>query len=395
MLNRTARLRLRRTMSLSRATAIAGIGVTRFGKLPGRSAWSLQTEAVAAAIADAGLTKDDIDGLFTEPQFSEPLLLHGHVLGRMLGLKTNYLSTKSIGGATAISLITEAALAINAGLCEVAVCVYGENAKTGLPMLFGKAQMGRGQADELAVGMAGGPVMEARSAMRYKREFGVTDEMFGAVAVAVRAHAITNPNATYREPLSMEQYLASRVVADPLRVLDCTIGASDGAVAIVVTSAERARDGAQPPVYIAGLGAGDNLDGLKDPSHYTHFAGARSSARAYAMAGVGADDVDCVQLYDCFTSTVMITLEDYGFCKKGEAGPFALDGSLGPGGSLPLNTSGGMLSEANMTGWNHIAEAARQIRGSSTSQVPDCEVVAVSGHGGFQAAHATMIVTRG
>ncbi len=381
-------------MSLSRSTAIAGVGVTAFGKLPGRSAWSLQAEAVATAIADAGLIKDDVDGLFTEPQFSEPLLLHGHVLGRMLGLKTDYLSTKSIGGATAISLITEAALAIDAGLCKVAVCVYGENAKTGMPMLFGKAQMGRGQADELAIGMAGGPVMEARSAMRYKHEFGVTDEMFGSVAIAIRAHATTNPNATYRDPLTMESYLANRKVADPLRVLDCTIGASDGAVAVVLTSAERARDCPHPPAYVAGLGAGDNLDGLKDPTHYTHFAGARSSARAFAMAGVTAGDVDCAQLYDCFTSTVMITLEDYGFCKKGEAGPLALEGALGPGGALPTNTSGGMLSEANMTGWNHIAEAARQIRGTSTSQVPGCEVVAVSGHGGFQAAHATLVLSR-
>ena len=381
-------------MNISGKTAIAGVGVTQFGKLPGRSAWSLQAEAVANAIDDAGLTKDDVDALLTEPQFAEPLMLHGHVLGRMLGLKTNYLSTKSIGGATAISLVQEAAMAIAAGMCEVAVCVYGENAKTGMPMLFGKAQMGRGQADELAFGMAGGPVMEARSAMRYKHEFGVTDEMFGSVAVAFRAHAASNPNAIYRAPLTMEEYLSSRMVADPLRVLDCTIGASDGAVAIVVTSAERARDCAQPPVSIAGMGAGDNLDGLKDPTHYTRFAGARSSQRAFAMAGVTPEDVDSCQLYDCFTSTVLITLEDYGFCKKGEAGPFALDGALGPGGSLPTNTSGGMLSEANMTGWNHVAEGARQIRGESTSQVPGCEVVACSGHGGFQAAHATLVLTR-
>jgi acetyl-CoA acetyltransferase len=383
-------------MSIAYKTAIAGVGVTQFGKLPGRSAWSLQTEAVARAVADAGLTPGDVDGLFTEPQFSEPLLLHGHALGRMLGLKTNYLSTKSIGGATAISLVQEAAMAIDAGLCEVAVCVYGENAKTGMPMLFGRAQMGRGQplSDEIAYGMAGGPIMEARSAMRYKQQFGATDEMFGAVAVAFRAHAATNPNAMYREPLTMEQYLASRMVADPLRVLDCTIGASDGAVAIVVTSAERARDCAQPPVFVAGMGAGDNLDALADPDHYTSFAGARSSARAFAMAGVGVDDVDCAQLYDCFTSTVLITIEDYGFAKKGEGGAFAADGNLLPGGALPANTSGGMLSEANMTGWNHVAEGARQIRGTSTSQVPGAEVCVVSGHGGFQAAHATLVLAK-
>jgi len=384
-------------MSIAYRTAIAGVGVTAFGKLPGRSAWSLQAEAVARAVADAGLTKGDVDGLFTEPQFSEPLLLHGHALGRMLGLKTNYLSTKSIGGATAISLLQEAAMAIDAGLCEVAVCVYGENAKTGMPMLFGRAQMGRGQplSDEIAYGMAGGPIMEARSAMRYKQTFGVTDEMFGSVAIAFRAHATKNPNAMYRDPLTMEQYLASRMIAEPLRVLDCTIGASDGAVAIVVTSLDRARDCAQPPVLIAGMGAGDNLDALRDPDHYTSFAGVRSSVRALRMAGVTIDDVDCAQFYDCFTSTVLITIEDYGFCKKGEAGPFALEGNLAPGGAMPMNTSGGMLSEASMTGWNHVAEGARQIRGTSTSQVRDANVCIVSGHGGFQAAHATLVLTKG
>ncbi|HVL32223.1 MAG TPA: thiolase family protein, partial [Actinomycetota bacterium] len=295
-------------MSISGATAIAGVGTTAFGKLPGRSSWSLQAEAVARALEDAGLGKDDIDGLFTEPPFSEPLLLHGHNLGRYLGLKTNYLSTISIGGATAITLVQQAAMAVHAGLCEVAVCVYGENQKTGMPMLFGKAQMGRGQpmGDEIAFGMAGGPVMEARSAMRYKHEFGASDEMFGSVALACRHHASMNPGAQYRSPLTMEEYLASRMVSDPLRVLDCTIAASDGAVALVVTSAERARDCAQPPAYITGMGAGDNLDALKDPTHYTHFAGARSSQRAYAMAGIGPDDVDTAQLYDCFTSTVLI-----------------------------------------------------------------------------------------
>jgi acetyl-CoA acetyltransferase len=381
-------------MSIAYATAVAGVGTTRFGALPGRSAWSLQAEAVRGALEDAGLARDDVDGLFTEPQFSEPLMLHGHVLGRYLGLKTNYLSTVSVGGATGITLVQQAATAVWAGLCEVAVCVYGENAKTGLPMLFGKAQMGRGQADDLAYGMAGGPVMEARAAMRYKHEYNVTDEMFGSVAIAFRSHASLNPNATYRDPLTMEEYLASRFVAEPLRVLDCTIGASDGGVALVVTGAERARECAKPPAYIAGMGAGHNLDGLKDPAHYTHFAGARSSARAYAMAGLGVEDISVAQLYDCFTSTVLVTLEDYGFCKKGEAGPFALEGNLRLGGALPTNTSGGMLSEANLTGWNHLAEAVRQIRGEcGERQVPGAAACVVSGHGGFQAAHATLILS--
>jgi acetyl-CoA acetyltransferase len=381
-------------MTISGKTAIVGVGNTAYGKLPGRSAWSLQAEAFKRALDDAGLQKEDVDGLFTEPQFNEPLLLHGHVLGRYLGLKTNYLSTMSIGGATAGVLVQQAATAIYSGLCEVAVCIYGDNAKTGLPMLFGKAQMGRGHTDELAYGMAGGPVMEARSAMRYKHDYGVTDEMFGAVPIAFREHATRNPGAAYQEPLTMEQYLEGRMIASPLRLYDCAIGASDGAVAIVVTSAERARDCSKPPAYIIGMGAGDNLDGLKDPTHYTHFAAERSAERAFRMAGITADDVQFAQFYDCFTSTVLITIEEYGFCKRGEAGPFALEGNLKLGGRLPSNTSGGHLSEAFITGWNIVAEGVRQIRGESTSHVDGAEIGLVTGHGGFQVAHATLLLAK-
>lgn len=384
-------------MSIAYRTAIGGVGTTAFGKLPGRSAWSLQAEAVARAIEDAGLEKGDVDGLLTSPQLQEPLLLHAEQLGHALGMRVNYLSQKSIGGATAVALVNEAALAVGAGLCEVAVCVFGENAKTGMPMLFGRAQMGRGQppSDEIAYGLAGGPIMEARAARRYMHEFGVTHEMLGSVAVAFREHASRNPNATYRDPLTIEDYLANRFVSEPLRVLDCTIGASDGGVAIVVTSAERARDLRKPPAYVAGIGVAGNLDGLDDPAHYTHYAGARASQTAYRIAGLAPEDVDVAQFYDCFTSTVLVTIEDYGFCKKGEAGPFALEGSLRFGGRLPANTSGGMLSEANLVGWNVLAEGVRQIRGESTSQVSGAETCIVAGHGGFQAAHATLLLTKG
>jgi acetyl-CoA acetyltransferase len=192
----------------------------------------------------------------------------------------------------------------------------------------------------------------------------------------------------------MEQYLESRIVAEPLRVLDCTIGASDGAVAVIVTSAERARDCAKPPAFIAGAGVAANLQGLSDPTHYTHYAGARASQTAYRMAGLGPEDVDVAQFYDCFTSTVLVTIEDYGFAKKGEAGPFALEGNLRLGGALPSNTSGGMLSEANLVGWNVLAEGARQMRGDSTSPVPGASVCAVAGHGGFHASHATLLLTK-
>jgi acetyl-CoA acetyltransferase len=384
-------------MSLSGKTAIAGVGVTAFGKLPGRSSWSLQTEAVKRALDDAGLSKRDVDGLLTAPPLAEPLLLHAEQLGGKLGLRTNYLSQKFIGGASAVALIAEAAMAIDAGLCEVAVCVYGENAKTGMPMLFGRAQMGRGQgpSDDIAYGLAGGPIMEARAAKKYMTEFGVSEEMLGSVAVAIREHASRNPGAAYRNPLTVEDYLESPYVSEPLRKLDCTMAASDGGVALVVTSAARARDLAKPPAFIAGVGVAANLEGLADPEAYTSYPGARSSQTAYKMAGLGPDDVAVAQFYDCFTSTVLITIEDYGFCKRGEAGHFARDGNLRLGGALPSNTSGGMLSEANLVGWNVLAEGVRQIRGESRSQVDGAEVCIVAGQGGFHAAHSTVLLTKG
>src|SRR2546423_14162505 len=192
----------------------------------------------------------------------------------------------------------------------------------------------------------------------------------------------------------MGGYLAPPFAPEPFRRYDGTV-TTDGAVGVVVTAAERGRGLAKPPAYVTGMGQGHNLDGLKDPTHYTHFAGSRSSARAFEMAGITTDDVDVMQFYDCFTSTVLITLEDYGFCKKGEGGPFAQDGGLKLGGELPSNTSGGMLSEGDLTGWGQVAEGARQGRGGGGGrQGPDAEVCVVAGHGGFQAAHATLVLTK-
>lgn len=377
---------------ISGRVAIAGVGHTTYGKHPGRSAWSLQTEAITAAVDEAGLDPGDVDGLFTESQFSEPLLMHGAILGRQLGMRPRYLSTQSQGGATCNSLAMTAAMAIHHGLCDVAVVSYGDNAKTGIPNIHGLAQMGRGQADFVAHGLLGGPAMEGLSAMRYKHQYNVSDEEFGAVPVSIREHATRNPNAQYSAPLTMDEYLESRFISEPLRLFDCTI-ASDGGAAIVLTSTERAKDLAKGAVPILGFGQGHNLNGLEDRDHYVRFGGERASHAAFGMAGIGASDVDCAQLYDCFTSTVLITLEDYGFCERGEAGAFAAAGNLRLDGDLPTNTSGGMLSEANMTGWNAVIEAARQLRGEAGDrQVDDCEIAVTSGHGGFQATHATMVL---
>ncbi len=377
---------------MSGKVSVVGVGHTAYGRLPGVSAWALQAEAVRNAVADAGLSIADVDGLFTESQFSEPLLMHGTILGRQLGMRPRFLSTQSQGGATCISLIQTAALAIDAGMCSVAAVVYGDNAKTGQPNIYGLAQMGRGQADFVAHGLLGGPAMEALAAQRYRWEYGVTDEQFGSVAVTFRRHASLTPHAQYREPMSMDDYLASRWIAEPLRLYDCAI-TTDGGACVLLASTERARDTAQPGVQIIGMGQAHNLDGLRDKHHYTQFAGARSSREAYAMAGIGPRDVDVAEFYDCFTSTVLVTLEDYGFVGRGEAGAFAAEGGLSLSGALPSNTSGGLLSEANVTGWGQVIEAVRQLRGScGARQVRGASTAVCSGHGGFQATHATLVL---
>ena len=380
---------------ISGSVSIVGVGHTAYGRLPGVSAWALQVEAVRNAVYDAGLSIGDVDGLFTESQFSEPLLMHGAILGRQLGMRPRFLSTQSQGGATCISLIQTAALAIDAGMCSVAAVVYGDNAKTGQPNIYGLAQMGRGQADFVAHGLLGGPAMEALAAQRYRYEYGVTDEQFGSVAVTFRRHASLTPHAQYRDPMTMDDYLASRWIAEPLRLYDCAI-TTDGGACVLLTSTERARDLVQPGARIIGMGQAHNLDGLRDRRHYTSFAGARSSKDAYAMCGLRPADIDTAQLYDCFTSTVLVTLEDYGFVERGEAGAFAAEGGLELGGRLPTNTSGGLLSEANVTGWGQVIEAVRQLRGSAGArQVSGAETAICSGHGGFQATHATLVLAGG
>ncbi len=382
--------------SLSEATAIVGVGHSAIGKLPGRSAWSLQVEAVRRALDDAGLTKDDVDGLFTEAQLSEPLLMHCTMLGRHLGLRPRVAMSQSQGGATAISLIQTAAMAVQAGMCSVAVCVLGDNAKTGMPNIYGLAMMGRG-TDFPAFGHLGGPGLEALACRRHMHTYGTTHEQLGHIPVTFRAHAQKTPHAQMREPMTLDDYMGARWVVEPFRLFDCCV-MSDFGAAVVVTSAERARDLAQAPVLIRGMGQAHNLASLGplDPDHYTTYAGARSSIEAYRMAGIGPADVDVAEIYDGFSYVALVTLEDYGFCAKGEGGPFCADGNIALGGTIPTNTSGGLLSEGYLLGMGHVIEATRQLRGEcGERQVDGAEIAAVSGHGGFQATHATLILRGG
>ncbi len=242
-------------------------------------------------------------------------------------------------------------------------------------------------------GLFGAPAMHAFGARRHMHLYGTTRDQFGAVAVAFREHALRNPAAAMKKKLTLDDYRAARMVVDPFGLLDCSLN-TDAAGAVVVTTRERAKDLRRRPVLIKGFGTHNNLTGWFADDNMVNTAAGPSGARAYAMAGLGPRDIDCAQIYDCFTYMVLAQLEDYGFCKKGEGGPFVAAGALPTDGSLPTNTSGGQLSEAHAEGMLQIVEGVRQLQGiyGPDRQVAGAETCLVSGHGGNTVCHSTLIL---
>jgi len=374
--------------------AIVGIGETKYGKLPGISGMSLRLEASKKAIEDAGMTKDDIDGILTTQSLIDPTFMAASVLADHLKIAPTYLTEINVGGASPVAMVCHAVAAISAGMCANVLCVYGENFLTGFKIpRHGKLNWG-GEDFEQPYGLIGAPGAYALAARRHMYEYGTTSEQFGAVAVAMRKHACLNPNATMREPITLEDHQKSRMVTDPFRLLDCCL-VSDGGGAVVITSAERARDLKHPPVYIMGMGQCHPHWQIAHAPTMTTTGAKRSGEIAFRMAGITPKDIDFAEIYDCFTFTVIVQLEDYGFCKKGEGGPFVEGGRIELGGELPVNTHGGLLSEVHIEGMNHIIEAVRQLRGTCNErQVKDAKIGLVSGNGGYLSTHATLILRK-
>jgi acetyl-CoA acetyltransferase len=375
---------------MTRRAVIAGVGHTEFGKLEGRTAWHLEAEAAAAAVADAGLRPSDVDGLLTDPGPTQGILdgitPHFLRLGAQLGLDPDYTGSEILGGAGSVAIVERAALAVEAGLCDVCLCIYGDSPLTSA----GAYQYGRG--DEAAFGFFGAVGLHALAARRHMHLYGTRSEHLGEVAVAARAHAARTPHAQKRRPISMEDYLASEPLVEPLRKLDCCL-VSDGAAAVLVTTEERTGDLPRPAIRILGHAQAHSLSTYASPEHFDTLPAARCGPKALAVAGLTPDDVDVALLYDCFTIVVLLQLEDYGFCKKGESGPFVEGGRIGPGGSLPVNPSGGLLAEGYGSGMLHVIEAVRQLRGQAGErQVPDAETALVSGHGLGMNTHATLVL---
>lgn len=368
---------------------IAGIGHTAHGKLPGRSPLSLTVEASRHALADAGVEKDLVDAVFVKYPTSRFESMFGQKVAEAMGLMPRIGGVWDQGGATNISMISFAAMAIDAGQCDVALVTTADNPRTGTRQAYE-----RGWGDDAVYGWFGTPAGYAMIAQRHMAEFGTTSAQLGAIAKAVRRHGVANPGAHLRKEISLEDHQSGKWIVEPLRRDDCCL-ISDGGAAVVVMSAERAKGlGVSDPVPVLGFGQGQTSFDVPLRPVLTETAAAASARTAFAMAGLGPKHVDVAQLYDCFTITVLLALEDYGFCAKGEGGSFVEDGRIELGGELPVNTSGGLLSETGMPGMQLVLEGVRQIRGTSHSQVPDASVCAVSNQGGIMHTHSTLLLGR-
>jgi acetyl-CoA acetyltransferase len=369
--------------------------MTELGKIYGRTAGQFAGDAVRLAVADAGLALGDVDGLLTSAGVGGGV---GLALQRDLGLRDlRLLSEMQSYGSTAGQMVQYAALAIAAGMAEAVACVFAD-APLRQGTTTGAAYGARGAVGWRgllgAAGIGDTNSMYALAAQRHMDTYGTTNDQLGHIAVGQRAWAELNPRAQMRAPMTLEDYHASRWIAEPFHLLDCCL-VSNGGIAVVVTSAERAASLARAPVHVLGWGQAHPGYSQRRHEDFGLVSGAaRSGPAALAMAGLTVSDVDVVELYDCYTFTVLITLEDYGFCPKGEGGRFVADGTLGPDGKLKVNTGGGQLSSYYMWGMTPLAEAILQARGEAgRRQVAKHDVVLVSGNGGVLDHHSTLVLS--
>ncbi|NIM69816.1 MAG: thiolase family protein [Xanthomonadales bacterium] len=384
--------------SLRGKVAVVGAADTAVGKVPQFSATGLCVDAARRALADAGIGKQQVDGLVTCNAFAEPYMYHAEAIAEYLQIDPRYCVTAVAGGGTTFSILQNAAAAIAAGVCETVLVTMADSLRSGLTreqaMLI---QSSTGHPEfEIPYGPTV-PAFYALIAQAHMHRYGTTPEQLAAVAVSGRKHAMRNPHAQMREPIEIADVLASRMIADPLHLLDCSL-VSDGGAAVVLTSAERAGDHPHAPVYLLGFGEGHSHEHISQARSLTTSAAVESGRRAYRMAGLGPADMDLAWIYDCFTPVVLIELEDLGFCAKGEAGAFVAEGHTGLGGQLPMNTNGGLLSychPGNPGSLFGLTEAVFQLRHQAGErQVGGAETALVHGQGGIMSSHATVILGR-
>jgi acetyl-CoA acetyltransferase len=375
------------TTNLSGKSVIAGIGATKFGALPGRSTISMNVEAIRKALKDAGVEKDAVNALFVKCPTSKFELMYGQKIAEATGLQPKIGGVWDQGGASNTMMISYAVMAIEAGQCDIAVVTFADNPKTG-----SAASYSRPRGDDALYGWFATLSSYAMIARRHMGELGTRREDLGAVAVASRRHGAQNPNAQLRKALTLDEYMGLPPMVAPFCRDDCAL-VSDGAGAVVVMSAERAKKmGVKKPVPILGFGHGQTSWEVAQRPDLTSTQAKIAAETAFKMAGLSRKDIDVAQIYDCFTITVLMTLEDYGFAKRGQVGDFVKGGNIEIGGQLPVNTSGGLLSETGMPGMQLIHEGVRQMRGDATLQVKGAKHCIVSNQGGVMHTHASLIL---
>ncbi|MDP6708891.1 MAG: thiolase family protein [Alphaproteobacteria bacterium] len=367
--------------SLNGKAAVTGIGETAYSRGTEKSALALQLEASLTAIADAGLTPGDIDGLipYSLGPVAEDLMTN-------LGLADVRFSAQTpMGGASSVAALQCAAAVIAAGVCRHVLISLGRRGYSDARVATRLAAMPQFRLIsefENPVGAVAPAQLYAPMARRHMETYGTTAEQFAEVAITMRKHAMLNDNAIMSKPMTVADHHASRMISDPFRLFDCCLE-SDGATAVVVSAADLAKD-TRRPVTILGVAEGhpDSPSTITQRPDMTTLGLAKAAPRAFEMAGVTPGEIDVAEIYDCFTFTVICEIEDLGFCKKGEGGAFVEGGRIGLGGELPVNTHGGLLSQAHIAGMNHVYELVRQLRGEGgRAQVADAEIGLVTGYG--------------
>ncbi|MNS47163.1 thiolase [compost metagenome] len=380
--------------SMRGQVAIAGVGHAGLGEAHGYTEMEVLAQAASRAVADAGLTMRDIDGLAT---CSSSATMWSMPVAEYLGLRPRYIESTMLGGSSFVSHLLPSVMALVSGQCNAVLVCYGSTQKTAT---FGRKEgvKARTLLDPQPFEHPYTPLQPVTSyalaAARHMHQYGTTREQLAEVAVAARAWAALNPEAAMREPLSIDDVLRSRPVSDPLTVRDCCL-VSDGGGAYVMVRADRARQLRQPPVYVLGSATAVWNRQISSMEDLTVTAAAESGKRALAMAGLNVADVDVAELYDAFTINTLLFLEDLGFCKKGEGGAYVQDGGIAPGGRLPVNTNGGGLScvHPGMYGIFLVIEAVRQLRAQAGErQVPGADIALVHGNGGTLSSQSTAIL---
>jgi acetyl-CoA acetyltransferase len=376
-----------------RRVALVGAALSDCGRVDTKSPFELHYQAASRAIADAGLTKADVDGFGSNGLG----LLAPVEVAEYVGLRPTWADGTGVGGSTWEFMVEHATAAIAQGHAEVVVLVYGSTARADLKARRRRANLSFGARGPVQFDAPFGHTLIAKYAMtarRHMHEFGTTIQQLAEISVSSRYNASLNPDAFYRHPITIDDVMDAPMIADPLTRLHCCMR-SDGGGAVVLTSEERARDLPERPVWVLGTGEAISHTTMSEWEDFTESPAVRSGQLAFERAGVTRDEIDVCQVYDAFTPMVLLSFEALGFCKKGEGGPFVEDGKMRVGGSLPTNTDGGGLSSCHpgMRGIFLLVEAVMQLRGEGGArQVPDARLACVNGTGGWFSSASTVIL---